>query len=236
MTLYKASFHIPARTGLSRDDTVNSFYFKTPTPRSLAQLTAMAAVLEAFYNTNPSGHGTHVASYFSRDRDDTTGRCRVDWYAIPNARTVGPKGYPAYGPPISSDTASIVLYAGTSAPLPDQVAMCLSYRGDTAGTPNPRRRRGRIFLGPLNQLTLTETGAETNAQTISSTARQVVLGAATEQLKTAMEALPDAPRWQVWSPADWESHDVIEASMDDRYDTQRRRLQKPTVRQREVIT
>jgi hypothetical protein len=234
--VYKFSAHIPARTGLPADDSVNSFYFKTASTITTANMAALIGVIDSFYAVAPTGHGLNVGGYYSNDRDPGSGKVRYDVYHLPAARTVGPKGFPAYGPPIYHLNTTWVPNAGSTTAQPDQVAMCLSYHSDYTAGPNLKRRRGRIFLGPLNTVVYANGTGSSSPQSVGSTVRATVLQAAVDFLQTAAEALSFAPRWQVWSPTDWASHDVIQASVDDRFDTQRRRLEKASIRDTVVIT
>lgn len=229
MPVYKLSTHIPARTGLPKDDSVNSLYFRTAGTLTTGDLDAMIGVLSAFYTTRPTGFGLAISEYFSPDRDPSTNAVRTDAYLMPGSR--GP-----IGTPVHSLGWTWAPNASNHQPLPDQVAVCMSYKASTVGVVNVRKYRGRIFLGPLSVDVLEEIAGGLGAQTVKPTFRGAINKSAQEVLGTAMEALSFAPRWVMWSGTDWTARDVIEVSVDERFDTQRRRLQPSGFRDKLPIT
>lgn len=234
--VYKLTTHIPAITGLPRDDSINSLYFRTPAAASNADLDAMIGVLSAFYTTRPTGHGLAISEFYSPDRDATANAVRTDVYHIPSVRTLGPHGYPAYGTPIHALHWSWAPNASHHQPMPDQVAVAMSYRASTVGVVNVRKYRGRIFLGPFSGDVLEESAGSVAAQTVKADFIACVNLSAQEVLQTAMESLSASPRWVQWSPTDWAARDVVEVSVDDRFDTQRRRLERASSRSKLPIT
>jgi hypothetical protein len=223
MPVYRLAAHIAALTGLPRDDSVNTFYFASGSAMDNGKLDSIAAYVDSFYNSNPAGHGTHVSDYYAWDRDRGSGKCSFKWYLMPGAP--GP-----IGSPIHTSTWTFGSSVTSLQNLPDNDAACLSYRGDITGVTNLRRHRGRIFLGPLNSLALQNTGsANTVPQALSGTMIAVMLGAA-EEMAAAVAALSWSPAWHMWSPTDWVSRLITQVSVDDRPDSQRRRLERASSR------
>lgn len=111
-----------------------------------------------------------------------------------------------------------------SGTLPTEVALCLSYRAEMVSGGNPRRRRGRIYLGPFaSSAGDTSTGRPTAACLLAvQTAAQVLIDAS--QASTDYE-------WVVYSRADdpaetgtgTAGRPVVAGYVDAAWDTQRRR-------------
>lgn len=99
--------------------------------------------------------------------------------------------------------------------LPSEVALCLSFQGvRTAGNPQARRR-GRIYLGPL------DTGVNSSGRP-STTDITTILDAA-EAFYDDVALITTAGVWAVWSPTDGQAVPLTEAWVDDAFDTQRSR-------------
>lgn len=125
--------------------------------------------------------------------------------------------------------------------LPDEVASCLSFHAGLGTQPevtplpptgpegdvHPRaRRRGRIFIGPLNA-TATDTGSAVIPRP-SDVFRADVVKSAAEHLSA--DAAVDGWLWSVWSRADDILRFVVGGWVDDAWDTQRRRGVSATTR------
>lgn len=100
--------------------------------------------------------------------------------------------------------------------IPEEVAVCLSFRGVLESGAPPARRRGRVYLGPLS------------TEVVADTGRSIVLQAFIDDMLAAYEAawaeLTDAGLSHcVWSPTDGVGRPVVYAWMDNAFDTQRRR-------------
>lgn len=112
-----------------------------------------------------------------------------------------------------------------------EAAVCLSYRAAYASGVTPKRRRGRIFLGPFNaNLVATATGK------LDPTMKSALVGAA----QTLLDAHQASALWSwvVYSPTtdvlgtgETGMYEVISAWIDDEIDIQRRRgLPQPGVK------
>lgn len=126
--------------------------------------------------------------------------------------------YPvAGGQPIYSKTYTYA-YTGTSGPT--EVALCLSYATVTNWDATTARRRGRIFLGPI-------TAAFTNVPRPGATLidATLALGQALYDVGPANEG-----SWQIYSTTDAVATDIASISVDNAWDTQRRRGLVPTAR------
>jgi hypothetical protein len=133
--------------------------------------------------------------------------------------------------------------AASSPDFPAEVALCLSMEAaQVSGTPQARRR-GRVFLGPINNGVI---GATTLGDvTVLSSARDAILAAAKTLATgpdlgdgrlsvfsptTAGAPLGEGPGQYTPQQLDDSFHDVVKLWIDDRLDTQRRRGGAPTAR------
>lgn len=140
-------------------------------------------------------------------------------------------------PRIPIDTAEITVTPSANPPLPNEVALCLSFAAEMESGVRPSRRRGRIFLGPV------QNGAAevVNSQLRPTFAVRDAVRNAANELQTGFEH-PGSPgfrlRWSIYSPRTRETggtvgqafNDVLSGWVDNAFDTQRRRGPAPTTR------
>lgn len=123
--------------------------------------------------------------------------------------------------PIRDESMTALVAGGNMAPR--ELCLCVSYRAEYVSGVTPKRRRGRIYLGPLASSTL-------------NTANGNATAAATNAINAAADALLEASKisasfsWVVYSPtSDANQHGeagfypVIAGWVDDNVDVQRRR-------------
>lgn len=138
-------------------------------------------------------------------------------------------------PRVPEMVGTIALTPSVARALPHEVAICLSFQATAESGVSQARRRGRVFIGPLTTAILT-----------TDAGPPYVGGGPRGDLATAAAALA-APgalpvtgnvHWAVYSPTldvagsiDDAFNDVDNGWVDNAFDTQRRRGQKPTVRQ-----
>lgn len=91
---------------------------------------------------------------------------------------------------------------------PTEVALCLSYKSDDSG--NPRRRKGRIYLPVKNNA-----AARPDANIISDL---LDFGEALANVGSASNS-----QWRMRSKLDGSFHNIDHISVDNEWDTQRRR-------------
>lgn len=197
---YKVQARIPMDSGLPNDAAVNTWHFVCEIGGSA--LTDAIAALDDFYGdvANMLSYACSFASatYTAYDMSDPEPRAPV---AIVEA----------------TDYTT-----GTSAAVPE-LALCLSFQGNRiSGTPQARRR-GRIYLGPLADITNTSTSP-------------VVSAAKVTQLRDAGAALLLASNtatdwaWVVYSVTDNDTVTVGSGWVDNAFDIQRRRGLEATSR------
>lgn len=120
------------------------------------------------------------------------------------------------------------LGAGTA--YPSDIAICLSYRGEYSSGQPRARKRGRLFIGPV----IASTGAvATNEGIRVTTAARTDLLDGAEKL--ALEVLTSL-KWVQWSETDQTWNTIVEASVDNQFDTRRSRDRLTSTRELRPIT
>lgn len=114
--------------------------------------------------------------------------------------------------------------AGSGTAMPAEVAICASFAADAPAGTRPARRRGRVYVGPINQ----GSGTVVNGYLRPTTVVQ-------NNLATAMKNMAEnliASDWAlcVWSRLDAGLFPVVRGWVNDEYDTQRRRGPEVTSR------
>ena len=205
---------IPGKTGLAKDVFVNSFAFERNggTNPSDGDLDAVAAALATFYNVNTVGN-TPIAGHLSTFCDRAANACKVKVYRMGET------------PPRMPRTSSFTLaaLAGAERAIPNEVALCASFKSTEQKGP---RGRGRVYIGPLNGAAVGQTGDFSIRPT----------GALQQSLVDAMVALRSSDgvtlcKWCVYSSFGPDHlHPVTDVWCDNEFDTVRKRGVKPTVR------
>jgi len=107
-------------------------------------------------------------------------------------------------------------------PLPTEVSLCLSFQAEKLSGVPQARRRGRVYIGPLNT-----SGLATDGRPASGIVTQ--LSGAGDALLT-LSGAPGTWDWSVYSPTLGGTAIVNNGWVDNEYDTQRRRGRKFTSR------
>lgn len=123
------------------------------------------------------------------------------------------------GQPVAS--AGPTARTALSVQLPHEVAICLSYSAEDDPDQAGRRRRGRIFLGPLGS-------GSAGGERPGATLRDQVLDFG-ESL--AQVGVASAATWLLFSRLDNSGFKIESIWVDDSWDTQRRRGLAPTLRE-----
>lgn len=111
--------------------------------------------------------------------------------------------------------------------LPNEVAVCLSYRGARVSGASGARSRGRIFIGPLalSWNTLGPGGVMrpnlANRDALINAAQAMAVGSAQGAFRLAVFSPRTAAGGDIQQDAAW--NDVTNLWVDDAFDTQRRR-------------
>ena len=218
MTVLRALCSVQsAASTIPRDQFVNTWHFHSTNPSATAPSAHTA--LTAFYQA--------IDVYLSAHCSTTM---NIRWYDLADAE-----------PRTPFDTDTIALTLGSGNALPNECASVLSYRADLESGANPARRRGRIFIGPLDADDGTNTSGDWR---FTSTFRNAVAAAA---LALAQATITDSLGWVVFSPtsagpAPW-SEGALDASswpvtagyVDDAVDIVRSRGLAPSARSTFVV-
>lgn len=195
-------------SGLPEDRVVNTFHFLgAGSSYGVDAAIAIEAVRTFYGGTNPNSPvGAYLSPWVQRDYE-----LRAYDLLTPKPRV----------PTIATGTLPPVI---SNAGLPEEVACCLSYAG--GALPTTRRKRGRIYLGPL---VAAATSVATSTQPCRPTATFILdLLTAAQRLATAAgENVTWVVRTEIGTPG----HAVIDRGyVDNALDTQRRRGPKTTAR------
>lgn len=221
---YRVQWIFPMDSGLPEDEVVNTWSFKhLSTADHAADATAMVSRLTAFYTDI-------LAHYSSRVNVDA---CR---YRIFDLAESQPRI------PFAEDQVDLGASTSSNVDLPPEVAICLSFKAASASGANARRRRGRVYIGPL-QTTSTADYHEVLSTTVTAigNAADVYIAGENDDLvwcvyspythhgvpvgEKLSEAYPEVPGNLLNAfPA------VQTIWVDNAYDTQRRRGVKATSR------
>lgn len=209
-----------AASGLPEDRVINDFAFHQAAAVNDADIAAMFALVDEFFRTPTAT--TFVVSEYISSWINRSATHALQAYKIVD----GPLGSPIAEDPWLGPVAR---RAGSNN-LPAEVACVLSFHADLtgvaeeAGAIRPKaRRRGRLFIGPLVDLTVT--GGDANV--VVQPGFRSTLQSAAVRLMDNSEA--DHP-WSVWSRKDKVLRPVVGGWTDNAIDTQRRRGPAATAR------
>lgn len=233
MATYKITNAFHNVTGLPEDDVVTTYHFETDEG--------------AYDNDTASALNGFVASCW--ETITAPGTSKPSEWISPEISRVNKPTLKAYGisggSPLAVDTWAGMTASNFDQGMPGEVALCLSYNADLvdileeapddpdADTRPERpasRRRGRLFLGPLVLTCATATEPSRPLDTM----RNDFLGLAVKLGDSAsVPALAAVNcRWVVHSDSGFAgaNYPVINAWVDNSFDTQRRRGVSPTNR------
>jgi hypothetical protein len=210
-------------TGLPEDRVINDFAFATgATAPTTTELAEIGDYVDDFFRAIPSGAGSAVGSWIG-EAINRSATHTMEFYSISAA---------GLGSPILVNNWLGPVAPVDSSNLPTEVAAVLSFHADLtgvqeegAGGTRPRaRRRGRVYIGPLGQSSITHAAEN---PLISSTLTGV-LAAAGNAMRVAADA--DGLPWCVWSRTDQVLRPITGGWVDNAPDTQRRRGTDATTR------
>lgn len=204
---------IPYDSGLPEDVAVNTFHF-SGIDEPLDMAVAVRGRLSAFYNSVYAPLTSPLLSYYSKVVNVVGARCKVYDMSDPEPRV----------PILNESMGWSTQPTGTG--LPEEVALCLSYRGRLESGTNPARRRGRIYLGPWNVSAITETTVTGN---YSRPLGNLINGIANAGKALANENTLGA-QWSVYSKRNEDLVEIEAGWVDNSWDTQRRRGARSTDR------
>ena len=214
MTTYRVQHWLQHANGLNRDRFVNTWYFLTSGPVT-TNFDQLALAVHGFYLRDPSGSAGPVSNGLSGIADGIGSGIKI--YDMADAKPREPK----YEVDYAAFTA-----AGGTGNLPSEIAVCLSYQAALPTDVSVKRRRGRLYIGPINSVATTSSTGN-NECFVNPTFRASVVQSAFD---TATEANALGFRWSVYSPTGNATYPITSFWCDDAFDVQRRRGIRPTTR------
>lgn len=208
MGTLRAQVTFQGSSNLPEDQYVNTFHFVDDSNFD-TQFAVVTGHLGTFYETPATtpvatnAVGKYISSYVLRPY---TIRCYDMTTPAPRVPAIAMRTLP------TPET-------GSTATVPHEVAACLSFHGEP---PVTGRRRGRIYLGPLNSGAV-GTGTTTVLPHISGNLRESLVGA-------GLRLLTADAGWAIFSQTDNAYVPVAGGWVDNEFDTQRRRGGKAFVR------
>lgn len=182
-----------------------------------ATLLIQFAILAFWNNVHPTFG--RVSQWLSPAVDSGANKCLVRYFRIDDLT-----GDPPAMSPIIDRPFTMLGPSGGAIGLPAQVAACVSFHGDLTGIPEfgghqrlRQRRRGRIYIGPLNQYTVTP-DVTTHVPYLEGSF-QHCLSAAAANIATGVLPL----QWSIWSRADATLYPVLGGFVDNSFDVMRKR-------------
>lgn len=209
MAFYRFTVTLQGASLLPEDQYVNSFHFDHVEPVVITDYDNVRDMLRDFYAAVPAGGTNSICSFLS-NRIQTVATVRA--YDLGDAKPRAPRYESTFN----------LAARGSGDPMPEEVALVLSFeRPRISGTPQSRRRN-RIYLGPF-----AESANDTNARPIP--ALTTTMGRAARDL---LDASNTSVRWtwEVNSPTYDEHGPVVGGWIDNAWDTQRRRGQASSTR------
>lgn len=209
---YQAQVIFPAVSGLPEDVFTNTLYFfdAAVSKRSHSAVADLLETrMEGFYNVAQGGASARITAAMSRVINWNA--CILKVYDLGDAAPRTPE----------VRTLEFTQPTNTTA-LPNEVAIVLSYRGGsgtTGGGSADPRKRGRIFIGPLNQTAGTFTAGVDEDMFINAGPMDSIVKAA-DWLR---DDLTDELGWLQYSRTNDAFLAVTGGFVNNTFDTQRRR-------------
>lgn len=210
--IYQCQVVWPCVTNRPEDVFTNTLYFvdAAVSPRTHAQVADLLETrMENFFNVAQGGASARITAFMSR---------AINWSGV----TV--KVYDLGGAaPRTPEVRTLELTTPTNTTgFPNEVAAVLSYRGGagtTGGGSADPRKRGRIFIGPLNQTAGTVT-VSTDGDSFLATGLVDSIAKAADFLR---DDLTDELGWLQYSRMNDAFLAVSGGFVNNNFDTQRRR-------------
>lgn len=232
MAITRATVSLHNVNEIEGDAAVNVWHFLHAAALDQTHATKLAVALHTFYNQ----WAPYMSACVSRPLGDT------GWVISMSNLTMGSAGPDddVVTPMLFNDSYVLAQPTASFDMYPNEVACCLSFRGDVDGVPEesgttrPRaRRRGRVYLGPFQSNA--GVNASDGGSRPSSTFRDIVMDAYVAMLSTLSSAAP-VINHVIYSPTTAIAHVVKEAWIDDAWDTVRSRGLDPVSRDQRTVS
>lgn len=216
MTQFQIQHYFQGISGIAEDRYVNTFYAEGPTPADDAAYLAVAVSITRFYSAVAPTATFGVNHYLSNEMSGPGETVKIYNMADPHPRA----------PVFTHESDPTFDSPGDN--LPGEVAVCLSYAGTAVSGLPPARRRGRIFIGPL-QVRACETSGDNTVPCRPALIFRQNLVKSAQNLKDELFD-GSALVWSMWSPTSGSMLNIVRVWADNAFDTQRRRGVDPNSR------
>lgn len=209
---FSVQARLRAASGLPRDDIVNTWAFSGAGLATEALAEEAVNRLGSFYAADIGGQT--VSGWLAGDLLEPNG-LQFSVYEITD---------PEPRAPIFEQLNTVITYS-SAAPLPEEVACCLSFQADPNSGQSQARRRGRVYLGPLIASAAVQVGSDGPVRPSST-----LVGTLLDHATALLDASDAEMHWSVWSRTAGAFYRVTNGWVDNAFDTQRRRGADPTAR------
>lgn len=230
--IVRAEVRLPFTTGIPRDVAINTLHYIVDDPSELDEtvMDDLTTAVAALYNTQVDGSGDpaiedgRIGGVISPIVSRAENACRVRFYDVTDLQSDGS------GPPLVLAGEGQWTLTGDGSgelPLTNELAVCVTLTC-TPATPVPiRRRRGRIYLGPLNASIIGSRSVGGIAYpAIKSATRDLIA----YQMAAYLDLLTTPYNLAVYSRINEAAYQVSGGWIDNDLDIQRRRELDPSVR------
>jgi hypothetical protein len=244
--LYRCQAILKHANGLPRDAVTNTFWFESASgaPSSTEAENAAERVRDWYVTDAGAAQNTALMNFLNNSLATTGHEVKVT--PIDEATGIDERGLGF--PPLHTEVFDFVSWARASETgLPNEVACCLSMKNSILGSVPPPRRRGRVYLGPLNIGGLVASGGVWRPsvglqEDLIEASQKMLTDAAAQGLALVVYSRPYEGRGVVPRPGhprgdlpaiaarSGEAYVVDSFWCDNAFDTQRRRGERPTAR------
>lgn len=200
MSVLRVMFVLEHDSGLPEDQSVNVWHFNSAAATA-AEAEDASDLVVAWYNTD-DGNGHAPRDYLS---PVLSGAWSTKVYDLSDAE---PRV------PMFEDNGSFAV--GGTDPMPSEIAVCLSFQGNATSGGNQARRRGRIYLGPLDV-------SASDAQIPPRPSPALIESMRAAANNVLLPSNGNDPEWCVYSRVDDIGRPVTNGWIDNAFDVQRRR-------------
>jgi hypothetical protein len=208
----RAQVIIPATSNIPEDAVNNVFHFRWDAAGQFIVGDAQE-VTDRLLNAYNPVTGTGPGDYISGKYAPNNATIKVYRLSDPSPR-----------PPILTVTGVNLGTAKIDQPLPEEVALCLSFHGGPEAGAIAARRRGRTYFGPFTEFVLGQRADGTVAPVAALINDVAAFG--THLMADNTTDLS----WAVYSPTDAQTYTIVGGYVDNAFDTQRRRGRAPSTR------
>lgn len=207
-----AQVRLRRANNLPEDVIINTFHFSTAGATvTQADAQAIVTALTSFYTLPAAGSPNTLGAQYLSDLVSQTGH-EIRVYDM---------GDPPPRVPRVTASWNFTAAMRTTNRMPAEVALVMSFSAASASGGSPRRRKGRVYLGPLAPSFTAVSGDIRPDQGM----REQIANIAVAHLINGAGVT-----WCVWSEVDAALRPVVSVQIDDSFDTQRRRGIGPTTK------